>query len=195
MARPLMITIDFAHIRRSGTRQGKTDQVVKLSKTRLKLWIQLLRGSRRWRMISKQENDLLVDYMANGSIHLRRVSSATRASWRVLPADRERRGRQWELLGRDRVANPPYNTFSEWHVKYVGSDIMPFQFPDYASLEPIPIRLIMAASGDIPTEIVFLCIDCPRLRVIGSIVYPNEPSRYEKPSLVVAFAGVREKKA
>lgn len=48
----------------------------------------------------------------------------------------------------------------EWLIKDDGGDILPFPLLTYASLELIPIRLLIAASDDVPAEIVFLGNNC-----------------------------------
>ena len=60
--------------------------------------------------------------------------------------------------------------FIEWMIKDTGGDVIPFSFPTHASFEPVPIRLTLSPSDEIPAEIIFLGNNRLWLRVPERIV-------------------------
>lgn len=98
-----------------------------------------------------------------------------------------------ELLGHD-IRSWPHKTFIEWSIKDNDGDIMPFTLPTHASLEPVPIKL-MISTDDVPAEIVFLGNDCLWIRVPESIVYPNKNNSQPQSSQTIEFAGIRTTEA
>jgi hypothetical protein len=104
-------------------------------------------------------------------------------------------GAEGQLPSRDSMTKEPYKTFIQWLIKDSGGDIVPFQFPAHASLQAVPIQLIIWTARDVPAEIMFLGNDCLRLRVPRSIVYLKEYEQDGHSAQMVEFAGIRETEA
>lgn len=86
-------------------------------------------------------------------------------------------------------------SFIRWEIGMAIGDTAPFQIPEHASLNSIPIVLFRSEKRhhiDIHAEITFLGSDCLRLRVPRSIVYPDGiESNDKKSEPMIEFAGLR----